>query len=66
MEREKAYEVVQRASLKAWDTGQGLKELLLADKQVVDLLGAEGLERCFDPAALLARTDQIFVRVFEQ
>jgi adenylosuccinate lyase len=66
MEREKAYEVVQHASLQAWDTGRGLKDLLLEDKQVVDLLGAEGLERCFDPAALVARTDQIFVRVFEQ
>jgi adenylosuccinate lyase len=65
MEREKAYEVVQKKALESWDTKQPLKDLLLGDPQVVEKLSKEGIERCFDPAAVLARTDEIFQRAFK-
>jgi adenylosuccinate lyase len=65
MEREKAYEVVQKKALQSWDTKKPLKDLLLADQQVVEKLSKEGVERCFDPAAVLARTDEIFQRAFK-
>ena len=62
MEREKAYEVVQKKALESWDTKKPLKDLLLQDRQVVEKLSKEGIERCFDPAAVLSRTDEIFKR----
>jgi adenylosuccinate lyase len=62
MEREKAYEVVQKKALESWDAKKPLLDLLLGDIEVVDKLGKEGIERCFDPAALLSRTDEIFKR----
>jgi adenylosuccinate lyase len=62
MEREKAYEVVQKKALESWDTKKPLKNLLLSDRQVVAKLSKEGIERCFDPAAVLSRTDEIFKR----
>ena len=65
MEREKAYEVVQKKALESWDSKQPLKDLLLGDQQVVEKLTKEGIERCFDPAAVLARTDEIFQRAFK-
>ena len=65
MEREKAYEVVQKKALESWDTKKPLKDLLLGDQQVVEKLAKEGIERCFDPAAVLARTDEIFRRAFK-
>jgi adenylosuccinate lyase len=64
MEREKAYELVQKKALESWDTKKPLKDLLLGDKQVVEKLAVEGIERCFEPAAVLSRTDEIFQRAF--
>jgi adenylosuccinate lyase len=58
--------VVQKKAMESWDTGQPLKDLLLADPQVVEKLSREGIERCFDPAAVLARTDEIFQRALKQ
>jgi len=65
MEREKAYEVVQKNALESWDTRQPLKDLLLGDRQVTGKLSKEEIERCFDPAAVLKRTDEIFRRAFK-
>jgi hypothetical protein len=31
---------------------------------VVEKLAVEGIERCFEPAAVLSRTDEIFQRAF--
>jgi len=65
MEREKAYEVVQKKALESWDTKKPLKDLLLGDQQVTGKLSKEDIERCFDPAAVLKRTDEIFRRAFK-
>jgi adenylosuccinate lyase len=65
LERERAYELVQRNALESWDTGRALMELLLKDEQVVESLGANGIEACFDLGPLLSRVDLIFDRVFE-
>jgi adenylosuccinate lyase len=65
MQREKAYEVVQKAALTSWDTGRNLEDILSRDEQVRELMGAEKLALCFDPSALLSRTDEILARVFE-
>ncbi len=64
LEREKAYEVVQRASLKSWETGEPLHDLLAGDTELGQHLPAADLDQCFRPEALLARTGEIFARVF--
>jgi adenylosuccinate lyase len=64
IEREKAYGFVQRNAMASWDQGRPFMDLLLADQEVVDLLGKETIVSCFDLDPLLARVDQIFARVF--
>jgi adenylosuccinate lyase len=64
MKREQAYAVVQKNALESWDTKKPLKDLLLLDRQVVEQLSKERIERCFDPAVVLSRTDEIFKRAF--
>ena len=64
IEREQAYGIVQRKALESWETHQPLLALLLADEDIVNVLGQEAIERCFDPAAMLLRVDDIFARVF--
>ncbi len=64
MQRESAYEVVQQNALKSWDTKTPLKELLLQDSRVTDVLGTLELERCFEPASMLSRSEEIYTRVF--
>jgi len=64
IEREQAYGIVQRKALESWETHQPLLALLLADEEIVNVLGQEAIARCFDPAAMLLRVDDIFARVF--
>ncbi len=66
MEREKAYGLVQKRALESWDTRQPLKDLLLSDPEVAAQLSREEIERCFDPAAVLSRTDEIFKRALSE
>jgi len=63
VERERAYGMVQRHALAAWEGKGSLKGLLLADAEVTGLVGPGALEAAFDERRLLARVDQIFQRV---
>ena len=46
--REKAYKIVQAKALRAWETGEDLKALLLADRTVMEHLAPRDLDRAFD------------------
>jgi adenylosuccinate lyase len=46
--REKAYKIVQTKALRAWETGEDLKALLLADRTVREHLAPKDLDRAFD------------------
>lgn len=61
--RPRAYELVQRSSLRAWAESLGLKELLLADKDVMAVLSPEDIEACFSLDNYLEKVDHIFERV---
>ncbi len=61
--RPKAYELVQRSSLRVWEEGQSLKDLLLADQEVLALLTPREIEVCFTLDAYLEKIDDIFERV---
>jgi len=60
MMRERAYEVVQRNSLKAWETDEGLQELLRADPE--NPLSDAELAEAFDAGWYLRFIDTIYAR----
>jgi len=62
--REEAYRLVQRNGMKTWDEGGRLIDHLKADADVMALLGAGGIEACFNDAWHLRHVDVIFARVF--
>jgi adenylosuccinate lyase len=64
--REAAYALVQRNAMKVWEQGaESFMNCLLADDEVVKVLGADGIKKCFDPGELFAKVDFIFGRVFK-
>jgi adenylosuccinate lyase len=54
-----------RIDLQTYSFEADFKDLLLADEKVLDTLGAEGVEACFNPQRLLGHVDTIFDRVFD-
>jgi len=64
LERQKAYEMVQRNAMKVWETGKEFKSLLLEDKEIGSHLTREEIESLFDLTKHLANVDYIFRRVF--
>ncbi|NQW61448.1 MAG: adenylosuccinate lyase [Deltaproteobacteria bacterium] len=62
--REVAYRLVQRISMVAWESGDELMPLALADEELRSHLSQAEIERCFDLAHGLRHVDAIFQRVF--
>ena len=48
--RDAAYKIVQRNAMRCWETGEDLKALLLADKQVTARVRKQDLDKAFDLA----------------
>jgi len=61
--RPRAYELVQRNSLRVWKENLSLKELLLQDQDVLALLTPREIEACFTLDSYLERIDYIFEKV---
>jgi adenylosuccinate lyase len=64
--REDAYRAVQRNAMAAWDGKGRFSDLLKADPEITRYLGAQTIDRLFDPAYHLKHVDTIFARVFGQ
>ncbi len=64
--RQKAYEMVQAAAMRSWDTKSPFKEQVLSDTQIREHLTLETLERLYDPCYYLRYVSAIFDRVFGQ
>ena len=64
LERQKAYDMVQRNALKVWNEGIDFKTALLQDKDIMSYLDPEEIERIFDLKYHLRYVDHIFGRVF--
>ncbi len=62
--RDRAYQIVQRLSLKAWTEGLDFKALAAADAEVNSRLTAKEIEDCFSLAPYLGKIDEIYERVF--
>ncbi|MDX6590911.1 MAG: adenylosuccinate lyase [Gaiellales bacterium] len=64
--RERAYEIVQRNALRAWDEETSFRGLLEADPDAAALLDAERLDRVFDLDSFLRHVDTVFDRALER
>jgi adenylosuccinate lyase len=62
--REDAYAMVQRNALKVWEDRVDFRELLLADAEVVAVLGEAQINEKFDMDYHTKHVDTIFKRVF--
>jgi adenylosuccinate lyase len=61
--RQVAYEVVQRAAMRAWSERRAFQACLETEPEVLARLGPDGLKRCFDPAWFLRHVDDVFRRL---
>lgn len=64
VERQKAYEWVQKHALEAWNQKVSFRDLLQKDPNVKEILSTKELEDCFNPEAYLKHVDDIYGRVF--
>lgn len=64
MARQKAYETVQALAMRSWEERRSFPELVLADKNLLEIVGREALETLFDSRYYLRYEDEIFQRVF--
>ena len=63
MQREAAYSIVKKNSMKAWREEVPYRGLLEADPAAASRLPAEKLDAIFDPRAFLTHTDETFRRL---
>ncbi len=63
LSREKAYDLVQRAAMKAWRQTVDFKETLLKDREVLRYLHREDLDRIFNLDYYLRHVNKIFKNV---
>ncbi len=63
LSRQKAYEMVQRNAMKAWEKNRDFLKLLKADTEVTAILPPEELEPLFNEQYYLRYIDDIFKRI---
>jgi adenylosuccinate lyase len=64
LERQEAYEMVQRNALKVWDSGREFQALLLEDKEIRKHLTQKDIAEIFSLEYHLKHVEDIFQRVF--
>jgi len=64
LERQEAYELVQRNALRVWDTGRDFQSLLLEDKEIRKYLAEKDIAEIFSLEYHLKHVKDIFQRVF--
>ncbi len=63
LSREKAYEIVQRNSMKTWDEGGDFRALIQSDPDVAALLSPDALDGLFDYRYYVRFVNEVFERV---
>src|SRR4051794_11967655 len=66
VEREAAYEWIQRNAMKVWDEGVDFQPLIKADADITKQLSPVEIERVFDLKTYLRNVDAIYARVFSE
>ena len=64
MERQKAYETVQKLAMQSWQNGLPFPEMVKRDNEIRNLLDKNELNDIFDVQFYLRHEDEIFNRVF--
>lgn len=64
MERQKAYETVQRLAMRSWQDGLPFPDLVRQDEEISSLLDKEDLNSLFDVNFYLRYENEILDRVF--
>ncbi len=62
--REAAYQIVQRNAMKVWSEETDFFELLCQDKEVLEAMSKEKLEKIFDVSYYQQNVDRIFNKIF--
>jgi adenylosuccinate lyase len=65
MSREKAYQLVQRNSLKAWQENLDFKDLIQSDREIKKVLTQKEIDACFSLEPYLEKIDYIYERVLD-
>jgi adenylosuccinate lyase len=63
LERSQAYELVQRAAMRAWEEEQDFAELARADAELTAALDSKALDEVFDLGAFTRHVDVVFERL---
>jgi adenylosuccinate lyase len=63
LERARAYELVQRAAMRAWEEEQDFAELVRADSEISSFLDPAALEEVFDLGAYTRHVEVVFERL---
>ena len=63
--RERAYEIVQRNAMKSWKSKENFKDLLAGDIEFNRIINKKELKSCFDVTNDLANIDFIYNKVFK-
>ena len=63
LDRDRAYRMVQRHAMRAWEEGADFKALLLADPEVGRYLTPADIENCFDLGYHLRHVETIYARI---
>jgi adenylosuccinate lyase len=63
LERARAYELVQRAAMRAWEEEQDFAELVRADNEIASALDPAALGEVFDLSAYTRHVDFVFERL---
>ena len=64
LDRQKAYEQVQRVAMACWEGKRSFPEAVRADADITSKLSASTLDELFDPSYYLKHEDLIYSRVF--
>ncbi len=60
--REQAYAMVQRNAMNVWKSDTTFRDEIMSDGEIIQAIGEEGVERCFNLEDNLQRVDFIFKR----
>ncbi len=64
MSREESYKIVQKNALKAIDDDVSFKDLLLNDKETMNVLSTKELDQIFDISRYFKHVDTVYKRIF--
>ena len=64
LSREKSYKIVQKNALKAIENNVNFKNILLNDKEIMNILLSKDLDEIFDISRYYKHVDTVFTRIF--